>query len=226
MTIKNLDPQLNMICKLLSEIKIDYCIDSGTLLGLIREGELLTHDLDIDIFVHHNQQNKIIEIKNRLVKMSYKYRILNHYGKKYKYKFWLSSEKRVLDINIFRETNDNKFYVCPQPFPIIKDENFFIKNFRKLIRVSFGFMKSIGTEFDLNDFPWKIGTYHQTWVVPKEYFERFDILDNGVCIPNKAADYLGFRYGNWRAPNSNWNFRTDDKGLSEKSPLEFNCFEI
>jgi len=224
MIIEKLDQQLNMIISLLNELKIEYCIDSGTLLGIIREQKLLSHDLDIDISIHESQQIKLRELMYQLKKNGYKCRILSFYGKKYKYKFWLSTEKRVIDINIFRETPDKKSYVCPQPFPITKDENFLLKNFRKLIRVSFGVMKSIGSEFDLNNFPWRIGTYHRTWAIPKEYFSSFELLNNDISIPNAATKYLEFRYGNWKVPNSNWNFRTDDKGLSAKSPDSFKCF--
>jgi hypothetical protein len=224
MIIKNLDQQLNMVCSLLNELKIEYCVDSGTLLGLIREGKLLVHDLDIDISINESQQIKLIALMNQLKKKGYKCRILSFYGKKYKYKFWLSTEKRVIDINIFRETPDKKFYVCPQPFPIIKAENFIFKNFRKLIRVSFGVIKNIGNEFDLNNFPWRIGTYHRTWAIPKKYFCAFELFGNDIYVPQNAPKYLEFRYGNWKVPNSNWNFRTDDKGLSEKSPDSFKCF--
>ena len=224
MIIKNLDQQLNMICSLLNELKIEYCIDSGTLLGLIREGKLLAHDLDIDISINESQQIKLIGLMSQLKKNGYKCRILSFYGKKYKYKFWISTEKRVIDINIFRQTPDEKYYVCPQPFPVIYKENFLFKNFRKLIRISFGVMKSMGNEFDLNNFPWRIGTYHRTWVIPEQYFCAFELLSNDIYVPKNATKYLEFRYGNWKVPNSNWNFRTDDKGLSVKSPDSFKCF--
>ena len=58
----------------------------------------------------------------------------------------------------------------------MKNENFIFRNFRKLIRVFFGFMKSMFSEFDLNNFPWKFGTYHRTWKIPSEYFSSFKIL--------------------------------------------------
>lgn len=213
-----------MICNLLSELKIEYCIDSGTLLGLVREGKLLAHDLDIDISVREDQLNRLKKLKEILKGKGYKCRVLNFFGKKYKFKFWRTGEKRVIDINIFRETPDNKFFICPQPFPIEKEENFLFRNFRKGVRVCFGLMKNIGSEFDLNNFPWSMGTYHRTWAIPKEYFDSFEHLENSIYMPNKSTEYLEFRYGNWRVPNSNWNFRTDDKGLSEKSPEAFNCF--
>jgi phosphorylcholine metabolism protein LicD len=212
-----------MICSLLYELNIQYCIDSGTLLGLIREGKLLAHDLDIDISINVSQQKKLIELIYQLKKNGYKCRVLSFYGKKYKYKFWNSSEKRVIDINIFRKTADNSFYICPQPFPLIKDENIFFKYFRKLIRICFGVMKNIGDEFDLNSFPWRIGTYHRTWIIPKEYFNNYELLSNNIYIPSNVTKYLQFRYGSWKVPNNNWNFRTDDKGLSTKSP---NIFDL
>ena len=224
MTIKKLDPQLKMICSLLNELKIQYCVDSGTLLGLIREQELLAHDLDIDISIHVSQQKKVNDLAFQLKKRGYRCRILSFYGKRYKYKFSISTEKRVIDINIFRESLDDDLYVCPQPFPIIKAENIILATFRKLIRVSFGFMKHVGSEFDLNNLPWRIGTYHRTWAIPKVFFSSYELLNSDISIPKAAIEYLEFRYGDWKVPNGDWNFRTDDKGLSEKSPDLFKCF--
>ena len=75
MIIKNLDQQLNMVCSLLNELKIEYCVDSGTLLGLIREGKLLVHDLDIDISINESQHIKLIALMNQLKKKGYKCRL-------------------------------------------------------------------------------------------------------------------------------------------------------
>ena len=94
MFIKNLDQQLNMICSLLNEHEIEYCIDSGTLLGLIREEKLLAHDLDIDISMHESQEIKLTELMSQLKVNGYRCRILKFYGKKYKYKFWNRNEKK------------------------------------------------------------------------------------------------------------------------------------
>ena len=223
MKIEDLDPQLDMICSLLSELEIEYCVDSGTLLGLIREGALLVHDGDIDISVRENQQNKLAELKARLKDKGYKCRILSFYGQKFKFKFWHSAEERVIDINIFRESQDNKYFICPQPFPIIKNEHFLFFYGRKIIRVVFGIIKNIGSEFDLNDFPWRIGTHHLTWVIPKDYFSSFEHFSGQIYIPKHHEEYLEFRYGDWEKPNKSWNFRTDDKGLSQKLPSIFGC---
>ena len=223
MKIEVLDPQLEMICSLLCELEIEYCIDSGTLLGLIREGALLAHDGDIDISVHKSQLNKLVDLKVRLNDKGYKCRILSFYGQKFKFKFWHFAEKRVIDINIFRKSQDNKYFICPQPFPIIKNEHFLFFYSRKIIRVAFGIMKNIGSEFDLNDFPWRIGTYHSTWAIPHDYFSSFEHLSAQLFIPKNHEEYLAFRYGDWRKPNKSWDFRTDDKGLSHKIPSIFGC---
>ena len=223
MKIENLDPQLEMMCNLLSELEIEYCIDSGTLLGLVREGALLERDRDIDIAILENQQNKLIKLKSRLRDQGYKCRILSVYGQKFKFKFWCASEKRSIDINIFRESQDNEKFICPQTFPIIKNENPLFFYGRKIIRVVFGIIKNIGSEFDLNDFPWRIGTCHLTWAIPKDHFSSFEHLSGQIYVPRKYKEYLTFRYGDWKTPNKNWNFRSDDMGLSQKFPSKFGC---
>ena len=211
-----------MILELLNKYKIENCIDSCTLLGLIREGKLLDHDLDIDIAVHQKDVNKLTVLREDLLSKGYKCRILSYHGKFYKYKFWHSNEKRVIDINIFRILKDQDFYICPQPFPIIKKEGIVFTYFRKFIRVVFGYIKNRGPEFDLNKFPWNIATYHRAWLIPKKYFESFSCKDSIVFYPKFSKEYLRFRYGKWEVPNKNWNFRTEDKGLTKNTPDDYN----
>jgi phosphorylcholine metabolism protein LicD len=47
--MSNINESLSYISKLLNKNSIEYWADSGTLLGIKREGELLKHDPDIDI---------------------------------------------------------------------------------------------------------------------------------------------------------------------------------
>lgn len=48
---------------------VNFFFDMGTLLGIIREGRLLKHDLDIDVAVFNEDEGEIAEIKNALLKL-------------------------------------------------------------------------------------------------------------------------------------------------------------
>jgi hypothetical protein len=103
-----------------------FHVDMGTLLGIIREGKLLGHDLDIDIAVHTANVDKINEIKKRLLNNNciHKYRykiegigivedsfILNNI--KFDINYYLNIEGKSLCYLFYREDgkkyDDNKF---------------------------------------------------------------------------------------------------------------------
>ena len=85
-------------------------------------------------------------------------------------------------------------------------------------------MKSMFSEFDLNNFPWKFGTYHRTWKIPSEYFSSFKILSKNIYIPDNAIRYLEFRYGNWKVPTAIGILELTIKVCQKKSPDSFKCF--
>jgi phosphorylcholine metabolism protein LicD len=53
---------LDAVCDALSENKVAFYLDCGTLLGCIREGRILLHDTDIDVTIHLSQWDKLLEI--------------------------------------------------------------------------------------------------------------------------------------------------------------------
>ncbi len=58
--------QLLWITTLLNEFGVDYWLDSGTLLGLKRNGQLLESDRDINIGVWQETQHRLDEMFERL----------------------------------------------------------------------------------------------------------------------------------------------------------------
>ena len=57
-----LDKQLVEIAEILNKNDVFYWIDSGTLLGIIREGKLLSGDLDIDISIPYTEKDKVLAL--------------------------------------------------------------------------------------------------------------------------------------------------------------------
>ena len=58
---------LEHVHNILESESIDFFVDFGTLLGFIREGDFLTHDLDIDIGVLVEDDNTRKRVRNALV---------------------------------------------------------------------------------------------------------------------------------------------------------------
>lgn len=56
--LKNGLKTIEKTCMILDDTKIKYFVALGTLLGLYRDGKLLKNDMDIDIFVYANNEDK------------------------------------------------------------------------------------------------------------------------------------------------------------------------
>lgn len=60
---------LKNIAAILDQCKIDYWLEGGTLLGIIRENRLLPWDNDIDISINHDQLDKLDSLYSGLKKL-------------------------------------------------------------------------------------------------------------------------------------------------------------
>jgi hypothetical protein len=208
----NKEKELEFVTNLLNQNNINYWLDSGTLLGLYREGKVLEHDKDIDISVWDTEEEKIIQISKYLLK-HYTLRVLNYGGYNFKYKFTPKGKSRVLkiDFNLFIQKKD--YALCPQP--IVKN-NIILKIIWRLYNLRYQKLKKV--KFDSPFFKLLFKMY--TWKVPAKFF--IDTTKKGNFVfPSETENYLEFRYGNWRIPQKNWSFINDDKGLSK---LDINNF--
>lgn len=64
---KNGDYVIGIIQNLLSEKNIAFFFDMGTLLGIIREGKLLKHDMDIDVAVYVDSEKEKKDLRDFLL---------------------------------------------------------------------------------------------------------------------------------------------------------------
>jgi phosphorylcholine metabolism protein LicD len=197
--------QFNEVVNLLEEMKINYWVDSGTLLGIIRENHLLSHDRDIDfgvIFENEKQINRLIKIfKNE----GYFAQIHVYKHQPFKYKFKRKGSKYSIDINHFNEISG--YLIAPQRIklktmiPFQKVLNFYMKCYFKLFQIY------------SNSF------YHY----PKKIFKisstkKIELNDLEFKIPNQFEKYLEYRYGNWKVKNEKWDFLKSDKALIKIEP--------
>jgi len=204
---------------LLKEFSLNYWLDSGSLLGLIRNGILIDYDNDIDISIFSTEESKMRNISSRIIREGYRYYVLKYYGLAFKWKFIpkSSSKLRTIDINLMK-TNESYFW-CPQPGPITHNRlSVYVKKAAILCAnaasIFFSHQKS------MEEFPW---SYYPlgTWWIPVNLVQPIIEFGNpGIHIPKNYEKYLEYRYGNWKVPNKHWSFWNDDGGLNKARPEE------
>lgn len=201
-----MDIGIDFLLNLFNKFKIVYWLDSGTLLGLKREGELILEDKDIDISILDN--NKILTLISKL--KSYDIRIKKYKRKIVKIKIF-GFNKRVIDISIFEDTGKN-FFISPQ---------FNLNDIHLLLKISFIKKMLLSFLYRSESLDYKFLLYIKLvrigyWIIPKNLICVDQINkknEHKYNFPLKANDYLTYRYGDWSKKISNWSSTKDDKGL-------------
>ena len=158
----------------LKDYEIPYHLSAGTLLGIIREGDLLPWDTDIDLSVYTPFIPIIYSLKEILLK---------------KYNIYISRFQKGDKL-----LRVKKNYKAKKIYNVV--DNYYDKP-RYLWRLSFnGTNKNEGHEDEPNTFRW-IDIYGSHWF-PKVKNKTFK--DIQVYLPINSDKYLNEIYGNWRKP--------------------------
>jgi len=236
--------------KLIFEIKtsfedksIKYWLDEGTLLGVVRDGDLIEGDHDFDFSVEFADISNIIEICE----------ILKNKGYNVKYQGGLPYVEDMIQVYLqddYEMKNihvDINIYYIANGKAIRRDLNYPVGKYGKslvfvakiLFREQINYRKSNNLKkmFLLSLIPFrfrkilsylcmdiyiKFGT--SLWqVVPKKYFDNFkeiELFDSVFLIPTDCENYLSYRYGvDWRTPNHNWVWRESPDQAIEYNKL-------
>ncbi len=202
---------------ILNEHAVPYMVDSGVLLGLMREGRLLGHEKDIDLQMWAEDEEKLLGLIPLLWEKGFQITIWLYRGLACQYRF-LKEDHLPVHVMLFRQAHDLAW--CPAgegigpPFPreITKYlYHYFVAARRKLRE------RLIVTE--VTRWPWKARRRVGTWLVPLPLFSSrvYHPLFN-CYIPRQWDHYLIYRYGNWRTPAPKWNIWRDDGALKQVKP--------
>ncbi len=203
--------------QVLNEHKLPYCLDSGVLLGLMREGQLLNHEKDIDLQMWADDEEQLFRLLPFFWAAGYTVTIWLYKGLVCQYRF-LKEQNLPVHIMLFRRYGSQAW--CPAgegagpPFPSLLTRRFYHyfvvarKHFRERLIVT-----------DVSRWPWKVRRNCGTWWVPGKFFEKtvYHPLFE-TYIPEKWEEYLAFRYGNWRVPAQKWKIWLDDSTLRHELP--------
>jgi len=243
---KKSNKQFQSLVKVFNDHEVPYWIDSGTLLGVMRDGKVLDHDKDIDICMWTRDEDKLASIIPFLKEMGYVTASDSYGGVSYKY--MLYPKKRFMDkllkkrtsllqvqINLFNESETHawcyaarilgKYYTLGSSSSSKKIASSFSDKALYLAKRCFLKLKHytyrLFGNVEAKNFPWLYLYQPATWWIPKHYFQNTTFIeDKGVCIPSDWHSYLTLRYGDWQNPTESWYCWRDDKTLRHYAPEE------
>lgn len=201
------------LTSILNELNIIHWLDSGTLLGVVRDDALIPHDGDIDISIYANPLF-IPSVLLETLRLNYsRVRACYLNSKLVKVKIEGFPFYRKVDISIY--TYDHELsYKSPQ---LVSNQSRSIRC-RLALRLC-ELSKKILSFSNYSSFPF-------SWAFQVKYF-RIDcnFLSHlssitvanqyKFAVPNEYINYLELKYGNWKVPEKNWNFEKSDGMLGE-----------
>ena len=213
---KKIDKNFLRIIKLLTDNKINYWVCHGSLLGIIRDKNLIPWDHDIDIGVIENKKNRMI-LPIILKKGGFKQNKDSFFKDDGLMKFTRSGGRQV-DVNFYRidSTFKNayvKWYVPKNIIMKIVDALSFAKTFNgngsKIINF-FGFLEELflfikKILIKKNFFYSSAGYSHnKKYAMVTRVFEFYKLK---IIIPDDYKGYLEHLYGKkWRYPIRKFNW--------------------
>lgn len=178
---------LRKVTELLDKHDIEYWLEGGTLLGIIRENRLLPWDNDLDISVKEDQLDKI----NKLLQK----------------RWWLW--KRVTRKN----RNDPPLVLnTTRLITLYRWKDLLFHHKADIIGIDI-FIKTRSSD----KFFWACGNVKYTkFSTPAKYYDNLSsVTFNGKSypIPEDTDGYLTQRYGDWKTPVTTWAFDKDDASI-------------
>lgn len=159
---------------------IDYMLDSGTLLGIMREGDLIQWDNDIDITIPVRELPKLLGVL-KVFRSHRRWISMRRFT--HAYHHWTERDVRAIKIRSRRMLFFKGRIACDLYIKYPAADAYYWSSMRMVCQADRRF-------FDR----------HET----VEYRGR------RVKIPADAAEYLEKIYGNWRKPDPSYNPTTDD----------------
>ncbi len=175
---------LHDICRILDKANIHYILEAGTLLGVVREQQLLPWDTDLDLTVIEKDVTTVL---------------------RHRWKFWLAGYRTRLrrydkDTGPFKKGMPRLLKVQTRRFLFFKKSN--------LMDIFFKYDMDGRYQWTIAD---RNPIIKKS---PKHYYDNrkkihFDGAD--FWCPEDSEGYLEYHYGkDWQTPIKEWDFRLDD----------------
>jgi lipopolysaccharide cholinephosphotransferase len=176
------------VTKLLDDKGIVYHLEGGTLLGIVRDNDLLPWDHDVDISIPARHAADFLELKTALFFLGYK----------------VSVRKSKQDVGPVKRGNYSVFKIKPIWSYMLS----WVSPEHRHAMVLDIFIKTD----DLQHTYWQ--AMDKVMRVDKKYYQSFETisyLGNTLKVPNHFKDYLTQKYGDWSVPVKDWSCDTDER---------------
>jgi hypothetical protein len=113
-TIENSRNLLVTVARFLDAQEIPYLVDGGTLLGIVRDGDLIPYDTDLDFSLFDRDIERVLASRESLAELGISLRFSTYRGKPYTLSLgWRRRRNLALHAHVFTRSPGG-FFWCPQ----------------------------------------------------------------------------------------------------------------
>jgi hypothetical protein len=217
---------LKEIKDILDKVGVTFWLDSGVLLGAVRDGKIIEWDRDVDLGTWYDNTNKIISAFPLFKERGFQ-AFLSVNGVIITKGCWVT-------ISLFRKTGDYA-WLCAYAknkkiekilgwcMDALSQETYTKPEGKRFVRKRELFLALLPSKLRhfMADMTWSIMDRCDLiipWVIPKRYFEKLSTIHFygiKINIPSNIEKYFEYRYGsNWKTPNRKWKWFKDDGALN------------
>ena len=183
------EKMLHDVTQIFDLLAIPYWLEGGTQIGIVREQRLLPWDNDMDISMYDTYKPRLWLLIPLLLLRGYRLTLQNHQADMGPFK---KGELKIIKIRNF----SRRLKKGPVTLDVfikrkIEDDCFWVVGIKKRV------LKSTPAHFT-------------------ESLVPIDFKGKAYLIPSDYDGYLTYRYGTWRKPQKEWDFRVDDQAIVTK----------
>lgn len=183
------EKMLHDVTQVFELFNVPYWLEGGTQIGIVREQRLLPWDNDMDISMYDNHRKKLWLVIPLLLIRGYRLTLQNHQVDMGPFK---KGELKIIKIrNYNRRLKKGKVTLDVFIKRKVEDQCFWVVGIKKRV------LKSTPARYT-------------------DSLTEIDFKNKNYLIPEDYDGYLTFRYGDWREPQKEWDFRVDDQAIVEK----------
>ena len=183
------EKMLHEVTQVFDLLRVPYWLEGGTQIGIVREQRLLPWDNDMDISMYDNHKRKLWLLTPLLLFRGYRLTLQNHQIDMGPFK---KGELKIIKIrNFTRWLKKGKVTLDVFIKRKVEDQCYWVVGIEKRV------LKSTPAHF--TESLTEIGFKGKDYLIPSDY-----------------DGYLTYRYGVWREPQKEWDFRVDDQAIVEK----------
>lgn len=206
------DSNAQNVLRILDDASARWWIDSGTLLGFVRDNSVIQWDNDFDLSILVESEQEVQTVVDAFTNQGMA--VKTYWYENQAFKLKLVNNYMDVDIQVFRQKSNQliSFFAYYGAKPNTNRSSvinlFYQASARLFLRKIERGMHAKGM-INISLLKLLFCARIGFWV-----YKADDILpiqrSGGFNLPHLAQNYLTFRYGSWRHPNKNWDSQTMD----------------